>query len=231
MSVLQTFQEKTELHAFEFFCDLALTRVIERGGLSVPIAPRCSYYALLECTHETEADETNILACFEHCIDQGQALDGIMSQDRAQAELLWRYREDISESITSSTPYKYDVSVTVGKVPLFLADIERAVFQLYPTWEIVWFGHIGDGNLHLNILRPDDITVSAFKTSCEEVTPIIYDVIQHHQGSVSAEHGIGLLKKAYLGYSRSTSEIAAMRGIKSVFDPDGIMNPNKIFDL
>jgi FAD/FMN-containing dehydrogenase len=230
MSVLKTFQEKTELHAFEFFCDLALTRVIERGALTVPIEPRCPYYALIECTHETEADETQILTCFERCIDHGDALDGIMSQDRPQAESLWRYREDISESITAWTPYKYDVSVTIGRVPSFLADVERAVFQLYPTWEIVWFGHIGDGNLHLNILRPDELSVSTFKSSCEEVTPIIYDIIQRHQGSISAEHGVGLLKKPYLKYSRSSAEIAAMRGIKAVFDPDGIMNPGKIFD-
>ena len=231
MSVLQTFQEKTELHAFEFFCDLALTMVIERGGLAVPIEPRCPYYALIECTHETEADESHILTCFERCIDQGYALDGVMSQDRAQAESLWRYREDISESITASTPYKYDVSVTVGRVPSFLTDVERAVSQHYPTWEIVWFGHIGDGNLHLNILRPDELSAPAFKSCCEEVTPTIYDIIQRHQGSISAEHGVGLLKKPYLGYSRSPAEIAAMRGIKSVFDPDGIMNPGKIFDL
>ena len=230
MSVLQTFQEKTDLHAFEFFCDLALARVIERGGLTVPIEPRCPYYVLLECTHETEVDENHILNCFEHCLDQGYALDGVMSRDRAQAESLWRYREDISESITTSTPYKYDVSVTVGRVPAFLAAVERAVFQLYPTWEIVWFGHIGDGNLHLNILCPDELSVSVFKSQCEEVTPIIFSIIQQHQGSISAEHGVGLLKKPYLSYTRSSAEIAAMRGIKSVFDPDGIMNPGKIFD-
>ena len=71
----------------------------------------------------------------------------------------------------------------------------------------------------------------SFKAHCEKVTPIIYEIVQRHQGSISAEHGVGLLKKPYLSYTRSQVEIAAMRGIKAVFDPDGIMNPNKIFDL
>ena len=231
MSVLQTFQEKTELHAFEFFCDLALEKVLEKSGLQAPLEQRCSYYVLFECTHENEEDETVILNCFEQCLDCGFAIDGIMSQDRTKAQSLWRYREDISESLTASTPYKNDVSVTISRVPKFLLDIERAVLQLYPSWEIVWYGHIGDGNLHLNILRPKSLSVSSFKTHCEKVTPIIYEIVQRHQGSISAEHGVGLLKKPYLTYTRSQVEIAAMRGIKAVFDPDGIMNPNKIFDL
>lgn len=230
MSVLRTFQEKVDLHAFEFFCDLALQRVMDRGGLKKPLDQRCPYYVLLECTLENETDETVILNCFEQSLDCGDALDGVMSQDRAQAESLWRYREDISESITSSTPYKNDVSVTVGRVPAFLADVEEAVTELYPTWEIVWFGHIGDGNLHLNILRPSELTVSVFKSRCEELTPVIYNLVRSHRGSISAEHGVGLLKKPYLSYTRSTAEINIMRGVKAVFDPDGIMNPGKVFD-
>lgn len=231
MMVLQVFQEKIELHAFEFFCDLALEKVIERGDLKEPLEQRCPYYVLLECTHTTEADETVILQCFEKCLDEGAALDGIMSQDRTQADSLWRYREDISESLTASTPYKNDISVTIGRVPNFLLDIERAVLQLYPSWEIVWYGHIGDGNLHLNILCPKSLSISSFKARCEEVTPVIYGIVQRHHGSISAEHGVGLLKKPYLTYTRSEIEITAMRGIKAVFDPDGIMNPGKVFEL
>ena len=230
MSVLSTFQKSVELHAFEFFCDLALQRVMERGDLKQPLEQRCPYYVLLECTHESESDEVEILSCFEQSLDCGDALDGVMSQDRAQAESLWRYREDISESITSSTPYKNDVSVTVGRVPAFLADVEQAVSKIYPTWEIVWFGHIGDGNLHLNILCPEELDIPAFKSRCEELSPIIYEIVRTHGGSISAEHGVGLLKKAYLDYSRSAAEISIMKGIKAVFDPDGIMNPGKIFD-
>ena len=230
MSILRTFQDRVELHAFEFFCDLALQRVMDRGDLKKPLEQRCPYYVLLECTHEDDSDEGMILNCFEKSLDSGDALDGVMSQDRAQAESLWRYREDISESITSSTPYKNDVSVTVGRVPNFLADVEQAVSKLYPTWEIVWFGHIGDGNLHLNILCPKEMEISAFKAKCEELSPVIYEIVRTHDGSISAEHGVGLLKKDYLTYTRSIAEINIMRGIKAVFDPDGIMNPGKIFD-
>ena len=153
-----------------------------------------------------------------------------MSQSRAQAESLWRCREDISETISQWTPYKNDISVTVSAVPQFLSDIDRVVNQEYPDLEIIWFGHIGDGNLHLNILKPDNISTAEFKTRCDTVSPMIFDVVQRFNGSISAEHGVGLLKKEYLHYTRSAAEIALMKGIKTVFDPDGIMNPGKIFD-
>ena len=95
----------------------------------------------------------------------------------------------------------------------------------------MWFGHIGDGNLHLNILKPTDLSTDEFKARCDTVSPKIFDVVQEYGGSISAEHGVGLLKKSYLHYSRSVAEVDIMRGIKRVFDPDGILNPGKIFDI
>ena len=98
----------------------------------------------------------------------------------------------------------------------------------YPDFEIVWFGHIGDGNLHLNILKPTSWGLDRFRKRCEKVSESILSVVSSFQGSVSAEHGVGLLKKDQLRHTRSDTEISAMRALKGVFDPNDVMNPGKL---
>jgi FAD/FMN-containing dehydrogenase len=99
----------------------------------------------------------------------------------------------------------------------------------YPQIEVVWFGHIGDGNLHINVLRPGDLAEEAFIAQCEHVTKLLAAPLQRRGGSISAEHGIGLVKRAYLESTRSAAEIALMRGVRKVFDPNGVLNPGKLF--
>ena len=94
---------------------------------------------------------------------------------------------------------------------------------------MVWFGHIGDGNLHLNILKPDDMDKDEFFAKCATVNQWVFETVQKYNGSISAEHGVGMTKRDYLHYSRSAEEIAVMKAVKAVFDPNGIMNPGKIF--
>jgi FAD/FMN-containing dehydrogenase len=152
-----------------------------------------------------------------------------MSQSVAQARALWRLREDISETITRWTPYKNDISSTVSKVPQLLSAVDDVVYNHYPDWEVCWYGHIGDGNLHLNILKPENLDISDFKARCGGVSVDIFKAIRGLGGSISAEHGVGTLKAPFLEYTRTESEIASMRAIKAIFDPDEIMNPGKIF--
>ncbi|MBT3709462.1 MAG: FAD-binding oxidoreductase, partial [Gammaproteobacteria bacterium] len=128
------------------------------------------------------------------------------------------------------TPYKNDLSVVVSKVPEFLARIEEVVTQRYPDFDIIWYGHIGDGNLHLNILKPETMDKATFFSTCGQVSEDIFEVVAQLGGSVSAEHGVGLLKKEALSYSRSVEELAYFRAMKQAFDPQGIMNPGKMFD-
>jgi FAD/FMN-containing dehydrogenase len=170
------------------------------------------------------------MALFEKCMELGWVADGVASQSLAQAESLWRLREDISETISRWTPYKNDISTVISRVPAFLAAVEAIISEHYPQFEIVWFGHIGDGNVHLNVLKPDDLPMEEFQQRCAEVSRWVFDIVQDYGGSISAEHGVGLLKKEYLHYSRSELEVSIMRQIKKVFDPHGIMNPGKIFD-
>lgn len=229
MPVLHAFQSKLDLTAFEFFSDRAMAKVLARGDVPAPFETDCPFYALLEFEAVSEEVANEALATFEHCVEQGWVLDGVMSQSEQQLQNLWKLREFISETISHWTPYKNDISVTVSQVPAFLRDIDAIVGEHYPDFEIVWFGHIGDGNLHLNILKPDAMPKEEFFAKCASVNQWVFDIVQKYNGSISAEHGVGMTKRDYLGYSRSAEEIAIMKAVKAVFDPNGIMNPGKIF--
>jgi len=108
--------------------------------------------------------------------------------------------------------------------------VEALVAAGYPGFELVWYGHIGDGNLHLNILKPDELAEDAFGAGCARVSEELAALVKDFGGSISAEHGVGLLKKPFLLSTRSATEVGLMRQVKKVFDPAGIMNPGKIFD-
>jgi len=225
VKVLARFQAELELSAFEFLSELALQKVTAHRDLRRPLAAPASFYALLEFD---AAQLDTALALFEACVTDGWVGDGIVSQSDAQAAALWQLREGISESIAPFTPYKNDVSVQIAAMPEFLGDVDRVVRTAYPDFEVCWYGHIGDGNLHLNILKPADLTADAFFERCHHISPRVFEIVARCNGSISAEHGVGLLKRDFLGYSRSADEIAAMRALKNVFDPNGVMNPGKL---
>ncbi|MBB6340450.1 FAD/FMN-containing dehydrogenase [Pseudomonas fluvialis] len=231
MPVLHAFQGKLDLTAFEFFSDKALAKIMARGDVPPAFETDCPFYALLEFEATTEEVANQALETFEYCVEQGWVLDGVMSQSEQQLQNLWKLREYISETISHWTPYKNDISVTVSKVPAFLHDIDRIVGENYPDFEVVWFGHIGDGNLHLNILKPDNLSKDEFFAKCATVNKWVFETVQKYNGSISAEHGVGMTKRDYLHYSRSEAEIAYMKAVKAVFDPNGIMNPGKIFPV
>lgn len=230
MPVLHAFQGKLDLTAFEFFSDRCLEKILGRGDVPAPFESRTPFYALLEFEALNEDVANEALATFEHCVEQGWVLDGVMSQSQQQLENLWKLREYISETISHWTPYKNDISVTVGQVPAFLKDIDDIVSANYPDFDVLWYGHIGDGNLHLNILKPETLAKEDFFAKCAVVNKWVFEIVEKYNGSISAEHGVGMTKRDYLQYSRSAAEIAYMKAIKAVFDPNGIMNPGKIFN-
>ncbi len=231
MEVLSVYQGVMDLSAFEFFSELALQKVVEHQGLKRPFETATPYYALIEIEVSTPADMDQAMALFEQCVESGWVHDGVVSQSMAQADALWRLREDISETIARWTPYKNDISTLISRVPDFLAEVESVVNEHYPDFEIIWFGHIGDGNVHLNVLKPEELSMEDFQSRCAQVSRWVFEIVQRYDGSISAEHGVGLLKKGYLHYSRSELELQIMKQIKLAFDPAGIMNPGKIFDV
>lgn len=227
IAILGEYKRKVTLTAFEFFSDNALNHVVDRLGLSRPFENASANYVLLEYESNPASEEAAMLA-FEASMREGWAVDGILAQSEQHNANLWRYREAISESISPFAPYKNDISVRVSQVPEFLSEVERAVNLGYPDFEVVWFGHIGDGNLHLNILKPETWEPEDFKLECEKVSQQLLGIVAKFSGSISAEHGVGLLKKEQLSFSRSAEEIELMRSLKLVFDPNGIMNPGKL---
>ena len=231
MPVLEAFQNRLSLTAFEFFSEQALQHVIAEKNLARPFETASNFYALIEFEQRSEEDLEAAMALFEHCLEQGWIVDGTISQSLTQAESLWRLREDISETIAQFTPYKNDIAVRVSAVPRFLKDVDSLVREQYPEFEIIWFGHIGDGNVHLNILKTENVEAQLCFEQCGSVSNQVFSLVQQYEGSVSAEHGVGLLKKPYLNYSRDPQEIEYMRLIKQAFDPNGVLNPGKVFDL
>jgi len=120
--------------------------------------------------------------------------------------------------------------VRISAIPSFMQAMHEIFQREYPQHDVVWFGHIGDGNLHINVIKADGMEEEAFIADCERVTALLSHTLARFNGSISAEHGIGLVKKKYLAETRSEAEVAIMRGIKQVLDPHGIMNPGKVFD-
>ncbi len=228
MPVLARLQQVLKLSAFEFFDRRSVGHVAAALDKGFPLDADAACYALVEFDDPGQACQEQALAIFEALVMDGQVTDGLISQSAAQSAELWRWREAISESIAPRTPYKNDLSVRVSRVPAFLAELEALVTARYPDFEVVWFGHIGDGNLHMNVLCPPDMAPDAFRQACDGLSPLVFAVVQAQGGSISAEHGVGLLKRNYLHFSRSRAEIDSLRALKQHFDPDGILNPGKV---
>lgn len=225
LKVLAHFQETISLSAFEFFSELALQKVLAHRALQRPLEHAVDFYALIEFD-ESALDTAG--TAYEEVVAKGWVSDGVLSQSRSQARDLWQLREGISESIAGFTPYKNDLSVRVSAMPAFIDDVDKLVRASYPDFEICWYGHIGDGNLHLNILKPDQLDTAAFFAQCHEISPRIFEQVRLRNGSISAEHGVGLLKRDFIQFSRSESELLLMRGLKKILDPRQIMNPGKL---
>ena len=230
VTLLDRFGKALNLTAFEFFDSVAIDKVLTAGHAKAPFESRTPFYVLLEFEAVSDVLDT-AMDMFDRCAEHGLIEDGVMSQSVGQLHELWRLRESISETISVFTPYKNDVSVLIVHLGDFIDDIEQIVKDNYPDFEICWFGHIGDGNLHLNILKPDTLSKDDFFAKCQMVNKYVFDTVKKYKGSISAEHGVGMTKKPYLDYTRSPIEIEYMKAVKAVFDPNGIMNRGKVFDI
>lgn len=231
VTLLDRFGKALNLTAFEFFDSVAIDKVLTAGHAKAPFESRTPFYVLLEFEAVSDDVLDTAMSVFESCAEDGLIEDGVMSQSVGQLHELWKLRESISETISVFTPYKNDVSVLITHLGDFIHDIEQIVKDNYPDFEICWFGHIGDGNLHLNILKPDTLSKDDFFAKCQMVNKYVFDTVKKYKGSISAEHGVGMTKKPYLDYTRSPAEIEYMKAVKAVFDPNGIMNRGKVFDI
>jgi FAD/FMN-containing dehydrogenase len=232
-AVLALFREARRapftISAYEFFTDRCLARLLRHRSLRAPLASPSSYFVLLEV--ETP-DDAFLESWTTSLFERGLIEDGTMAQHSTQAAELWALREGISESLSATgLPHKNDVALPVRALEAFCAELGALFAARYPGWEICLFGHIGDGNLHINVMKPDGMDKPTFLAKTKEADHDLFALVKKHAGSISAEHGIGLLKKPYLGYSRTPEEIALMKAIKRAVDPNGIMNPGKVLDV
>jgi FAD/FMN-containing dehydrogenase len=220
-----------ELCAFEYFTDACLDAVLAETGGAAPLAQRSPAYVLVELEPPpgaAGAEDRWLEGLFEAAL----VADGVLAESTAQGRALWSLRERISETLSKrGFLHKNDVSVPVSRLAAFTADMQEAFQTRYPSFEIYLFGHVGDGNLHVNVMQPPHLDRAAFLATCEATDALLFELIQRHGGSISAEHGIGLLKKPFLHYSRTAAELRLFRGLKAVLDPRGLLNPGKIFDL
>lgn len=224
------FRDAHDLLAFELFSHEALDYVLKaHSGLSLPLQEPGAYYLLLEASGPEGEKMEKIMESLELALEKGWIADGALAQSDEQRRSFWSLREFISESIAPKTPYKNDISVRISKITEFMGSMQNLLQKHYPDFEAIWFGHIGDGNLHLNILKPDSMDTDEFYKTCQTLGKILFQEVGRFQGAISAEHGVGLIKKEHLIHSRSKEEIELMKAIKACFDPDGILNPGKIF--
>ncbi len=215
-----------QLTAFELVSESALGLVLKHiPGAVRPTAPS-PWYVLAEFSAAAPEAVERWLAAQ---LDSGLVADGTLATSQAQAAKLWALRENISEAQKiEGISIKHDIAVPVSAIPAFLASADAALAQAFPGIRVVAFGHVGDGNLHYNLSKPDAQDNSAFIAAQPEVSRIVHDIVHALNGSISAEHGIGQLKREEILRYKSPVEMALMRSVKQAIDPQGLMNPGKV---
>jgi FAD/FMN-containing dehydrogenase len=193
--------------------------------------PGNPWYVLIQA--DDSAAQSTLGELFEAAlaaaIEAGTASDATIAQSSEQANDLWTLRENIAEAQRREGPnIKHDISLPVSAIPRFLDEAAAALVVALPGLNFVTFGHLGDGNLHYNLAAPAGVDAEAFMANAPCANRIVHDLVTAHGGSISAEHGIGQLKREELVHYKSAIEIDLMRAIKVSLDPAGTMNPGKV---
>ncbi|MGO4352208.1 FAD-binding oxidoreductase [Rhizobium sp. RAF36] len=203
-------------------------------GVRDPLESPHPWYVLIDISTSDSAEtaERMMNALLEKGFEEGLVQDAAIASSVAQQQALWHMRESMSEAQKpEGGSIKHDVSVPVSRMPHFMAEAAEAVMAAMPGARICAFGHMGDGNIHYNISQPIGADKNAFIARWHEMNGIVHGIVRAHGGSISAEHGIGQLKRDELAAIRSEIEMDLMRRIKRAFDPAGIMNPGKVVSL
>ncbi len=220
----------SSLSAVEFFERSALERVTKHHSLRDPFSDPHEVYLLLELEREDEALLEEFEDFYSPLFESGDVVDVVIGQNSKQSEELLQLREYIGETLNAHySPHKNDIAVPISMLPEFISKLRELLASSYPAVVPVLFGHIGDGNIHVNLLKPENLTMEAYAKLCKEkIDPDIYRLVLEYEGSISAEHGVGLLKRDILPQAKTPEEISYMKALKKVFDPHGVMNPGKV---
>jgi FAD/FMN-containing dehydrogenase len=234
LGLFRRFRERDDsaVRAFEYMSGLGVDFAIRHiEGVSLPLGARADHYVLVDLASPRpdaglrEMAET-VLA---EAMEAGEVLDAALAESDAQAQKIWRIREEHPEAQKrEGASVKNDVSVPVSRVPEMIRRCSAALVALIPGSRPVPFGHIGDGNIHMNLEQPEGMDPAGFLARGHDIMDCVNEIVRDLDGSFSAEHGVGRLKTDMMEAWRGGAELAAMRAIKAALDPKGIMNPGKV---
>ncbi len=223
------------VEGFEVIADDALGHVLSHiSGTRCPIQTRTPWHVLIEVDHDSDRQpgpSERLETALADALEQGIVVDAAIAANEAQADAFWRIRESLSEAERAQGPaLQYDVSVPVARMPAFMTDTAAAAEHAFPGTTASSFGHLGDGNVHFHVRSPVGTTDGPAWIAAQgpAINAFVHDAVVAAGGSISAEHGIGQMKRAELGRLSSPARLTALRAIKAAFDPQGIMNPDKL---
>jgi FAD/FMN-containing dehydrogenase len=219
-----------DVKTFELIPRIGLDFVLRHGeNVRDPMPSRHNTYVLLELASQSDGLADRLLGLLETAVEQGIIEDASIAASLDQRLAFWRLRETLPDvQAREGGSIKHDVSVPISDVPAFLKEVEAAVTQEVPGARLVAFGHLGDGNIHCNVSQPAGADKAAFLALWDQVNAIVHRIVIAHQGSISAEHGIGRLKRALLPQVKDPVALALMRQLKTTLDPQGLLNPGKL---
>lgn len=216
------------MSAFEFMPPIAFTLAQEAiPDLAMPMSADYPAYVLLEISGSGLVDIEDLMHRFlEGVLEDGLVLDGVIATSRSQARSLWLFREGMNEGQAKRGPHlRTDVSVPLSRLPEFVEQAEAAIAARLPDCTCVSYGHVGDGNVHLNVLPPSGLSRDEVAARIYTAKKVVNDVLDGFQGSISAEHGIGRLKKPDFLSRVPATQLKLLTAIKQTIDPSGVMNP------
>jgi len=220
-----------EITSFELIPRIGLDFVLAHfESAREVLAQKHSWYVLLDLSSQNgEGLAARMLVLLESAREKHIIEDAAIAASLDQRENFWKLRELLPEAQRhEGGSIKHDVSVPIGDIPVFLEEVFRAVSLAIPGARLVPFGHVGDGNIHCNVSQPVGADSRAFLARWDEINAIVHDIVIAHKGSISAEHGIGQLKRDLLPKVKDKTAIELMRTIKQTLDPRGILNPGKV---
>jgi len=221
------------ISAFELISRNSLELVLAHiPGTRDPLAAPHPWYVLVELGDSQPGDALRheLEHALEAALENTSVIDAAIAENSTQAQAFWRIRESIPEAarLNPGMLYRHDITVATGQIPAFIKEAQAALEAKFNHTRMICFGHLGDGNLHFNTYVENRQRTDAKARAANDVTTLVYDLIQRYKGSFSAEHGIGIAKVAELVRYKSAVEIDLMRTVKRALDPHGLMNPGKV---